>query len=108
MRTQFSLPVFCAAALLLCACAAVPEAPVAAVEPAPQAVTQTEPTLVASAEDDNKVVCRKIDSTGSRVRREKVCMTSGQWKEQEEEAKKFGNSMQGNGSTQPGGESLGN
>ena len=34
--------------------------------------------------------------------------TSQLRKEQEEEARKFGNSMQGNGSTQPGGESLGN
>lgn len=36
-------------------------------------------TAAAGKNDPNRVVCRSIESTGSRLRKERQCMTLGEW-----------------------------
>ena len=64
------------------------------------------PTKTAAA-SNSKVVCRDYESTASRVRRERVCMTVEEWDAVSRDARDYARGMQNNGSMQPGGESLG-
>ena len=64
------------------------------------------PTRTAAA-SNSKVVCRDYESTASRVRRERVCMTVEEWDAVSRDARDYARGMQNNGSMQPGGESLG-
>jgi hypothetical protein len=70
-----------------------------AVIPVPSfAQPQTQVALAApkpSAKSDvDKVVCRMQDEIGSRLRAHKVCMTVGQWRENEREYKEHLQEMQ--------------
>jgi hypothetical protein len=56
----------------------------------------TAPAKVAVEEEDDKMVCRSIRVTGSRVR-EKVCRTKGQWAAIERAARESGQIIQGAG-----------
>ena len=56
---------------------AVDAAPNSTVAPV-TATTETSKTLV----DDNKIVCRRSESTGSRLGGERVCKTQAEWTNQ--------------------------
>ena len=43
-----------------------------------QANSQPAPS---SAKDPNRIICQKVEETGSRVASKKVCMTAQQWEE---------------------------
>lgn len=97
MNQSVIRPALLLGALLLVGCAELPRSE--AVAP----VASTEPVMTASAEDDNAISCRRYDATGSRVRKEKVCMSNREWRQQEERAEELGEHFQSSGSTQPGG-----
>jgi hypothetical protein len=78
---------------------AVPEGSAAA--PETQAV---EPSLKPAVKSDvDKVVCRMQDEIGSRLRAHKVCMTVGQWRDNEREYKEHLQEMQDLAPTRPSG-----
>jgi hypothetical protein len=56
--------------------------------------------------DADPVVCRKMDVFGSRVRKQKVCMTRSEWANQKDETQRALRDANRRNSTQPGGESL--
>jgi hypothetical protein len=87
---------------LISGCAAGP-APTAAAPSA--AATPAEAAEVAKFDPD-QVVCRVYDSTGSRVRKEKICKTRAEWNEAAERAQQWMRDIERQGSTQPGGETL--
>ena len=68
---------------------------------APQPAAAT----AAVADEDDTVVCKKIQDTGSRVRRTKVCKTKSEWNAAEKGAQDTMRGIQQKG-VQPGGESL--
>jgi len=47
-----------------------------------QAQANGQPAPAAKDKDPNRVICQKIQETGSRVASKKVCMTAQQWEEQ--------------------------
>ena len=53
--------------------------------------------------DVDKVVCRMQDEIGSRLRAHKVCMTVGQWRDNEREYKEHLQEMQDLAPTRPSG-----
>ena len=55
-------------------------------------VASTDPNHVKS--DDDKIVCRMQDNTGSRVRSNKLCLTKAQWWQYEHEEKEWVQHMQ--------------
>lgn len=65
-----------------------------AVEPAPKPAVRS---------DVDKVVCRMQDEIGSRLRAHKVCMTVGQWRDNEREYKEHLQEMQDLAPTRPSG-----
>jgi hypothetical protein len=65
-----------------------------AVQPAPKQATKS---------DIDKVVCRMQDEIGSRLRAHKVCMTVGQWRDNEREYKEHLQEMQDLAPTRPSG-----
>jgi len=52
--------------------------------PAAPAAAQTQPDgqKPAKQTDPNRVICEKVQETGSRLNSRKVCMTAQQWEEQ--------------------------
>jgi hypothetical protein len=46
-----------------------------------QAATQASPAVGTSTAELDKVTCRRIEQTGSRLGSKKVCMTKAQWQE---------------------------
>ena len=54
--------------------------------------------------DDDKIVCKRYQETGSRVRRKEICKTRAEWRAEQEGAKEFMKDVERRGSTQPGGE----
>lgn len=60
----------------------------------------------ASQAGDNEIVCKKIQVTGSRVRKEKVCKSQREWREIAAAARAMMKRNDRKSSTQPGGESL--
>jgi hypothetical protein len=50
------------------------------------ALAQTQPTTgsapTAKAKDPNRVICEKVQDTGSRIGGKRICMTAAQWEEQ--------------------------
>jgi invasion protein IalB len=50
------------------------------VQPA-SAQTQASNQPAAKDKDPNRIICQKIEETGSRVASKKVCMTARQWEE---------------------------
>ena len=99
-RLAFAQPAFIAL-FAVCAAACVvrpttePATEIASAAPEPQADS-----------GEGAVVCRNYNSTGSRVRREKVCMTVAQWDDVNEDAEGYARGLQNNGSMQPGGQTL--
>ena len=59
------------------------------------------------AEADDPIVCRTQLETGSRVRKNKICMTKSEWEAHRRAARRYKESIDRSRSTQPGGESLG-
>lgn len=57
----------------------------------------------AAKSDVDKVVCRMQDEIGSRLRAHKVCMTVGQWRDNEREYKEHLQEMQDLAPTRPSG-----
>jgi hypothetical protein len=53
------------------------------------------------------MICRTELETGSRVRRNKVCMTKSEWEAHRQAARRYKENIDRSRSTQPGGESLG-
>lgn len=64
--------------------------------------TQAAPKPAAKSDVD-KVVCRMQDEIGSRLRAHKVCMTVGQWRDNEREYKEHLQEMQDLAPTRPSG-----
>lgn len=60
----------------------------------------------AAATMDDPVICKKIDVTGSRVRKEKICRTKSQWAGDTKAAKDFVRGVDRGTASQPGGEGL--
>jgi hypothetical protein len=52
---------------------------------------------------DDPVVCRTEAETGSRIRKNKICMKKSQWEAQREAARRYKQSIEQSRSTQPGG-----
>ena len=50
-------------------------------------VASTDPLHLKS--DDDKIICRMQDNTGSRVRSNKLCLTKSQWWQYEHEEKEW-------------------
>jgi hypothetical protein len=73
--------------------------PVLAADPAPA------PTQAASAEND-PLVCKRQEETGTRLKKKKICKTESEWEAQEQAAQKWAKDMNRSGAGQPGGESL--
>jgi hypothetical protein len=52
---------------------------------APPVLAQTQasnqPTATSKEKDPNRIICQRIEETGSRVAAKKVCMTAQQWEE---------------------------
>lgn len=67
--------------------------------------TETAPPVEATADEGEKVVCKRIEDTGSRVRKTKVCHTKAEWDAQEKGAQETLRGIQQKG-VQPGGDSL--
>lgn len=64
--------------LLVATCGAL----VCAAPPAlAQAQASSQPASVSKDKDPNRIICQKIEETGSRVASKKVCMTAQQWEE---------------------------
>lgn len=61
------------------------------VSAAPQAA---QPAVAAKANDLDKVTCRKIPRTGSIARKDKICMTARQWRQQADAARGVATDMQ--------------
>lgn len=69
-------------------------------------VVMAEETTPPAAQDDGeKVICKRIEDTGSRVRKTKVCHTKAEWDAKEKGAQDTLRGIQQKG-VQPGGESL--
>ncbi|HEX6661200.1 MAG TPA: hypothetical protein VF067_04960 [Sphingomicrobium sp.] len=50
--------------------------------PAPaQTQTAAQPAAAPKDKDPNRIICQRIEETGSRVAAKKVCMTAQQWEE---------------------------
>jgi hypothetical protein len=60
-----------------------------------------------TAAADDPMICRTELETGSRVRRNKVCMTKSEWEAHRQAARRYKENIDRSRSTQPGGESLG-
>ena len=51
--------------------------------PAPaQTTTSGAPASTAAKDDPNRIICEKVQETGSRLNTRKTCMTAAQWVEQ--------------------------
>jgi invasion protein IalB len=52
---------------------------------APPALAQTQasnqPASAAKDKDPNRIICQRVEETGSRVAAKRVCMTAQQWEE---------------------------
>jgi len=46
-----------------------------------QAQSSGQPAPVSKDKDPNRMICQRIEETGSRVAAKKVCMTAQQWEE---------------------------
>jgi len=68
----------------------------------------TAPVQTASADrnDPEAIVCKRFESTGSRLKKEKVCLPNKEWTKQAEAAEHYLDGVQRGSSNQPGGESL--
>jgi hypothetical protein len=77
-------------------------------KPAVAAATNADSVVTqdASAATDDPVICKKIDVTGSRVRKEKICRTKSQWVADTKAAKDFVKGVERGTASQPGGEGL--
>jgi hypothetical protein len=82
--TQSAIP-----ALLLTLLFSAPVAAFAATDPAPAptAASSAGPAPVAKSDPDQKMVCKNITSTGSRLGSHRVCMTKAQWVQQSNDAR---------------------
>ncbi|HVZ35610.1 MAG TPA: hypothetical protein VG963_24460 [Polyangiaceae bacterium] len=56
--------------------------------------------------DADPVVCKKLNVSGSRVRKQKVCMTQSQWANTKDNAQRMLNDVNRNSAAQPGGQTL--
>jgi len=56
----------------------------------------------ASAAAEDPVICKKVEVTGSRIRKEKVCRTRSQWAGDTRAAKDFVRGVERGGASQPG------
>lgn len=57
------------------------------------AATAVSPAAMASEaepEAKDKVICKNVKATGTRLSRERVCMSKAQWERSEDEARKLG------------------
>lgn len=59
-----------------------------------------------AASGDDKIVCKKFDTTGSRLRKKKVCRTEAQWRETRQNAQEALKAGDRRNSVGPGGQSL--
>ena len=55
--------------------------------------------------DPNKVICKNLDRTGSRLSSDRVCMTRSEWDERRRQAQRELEQMQGNMGRCPNGSS---
>jgi invasion protein IalB len=46
-----------------------------------QTQASNQPTAASKEKDPNRVICQRIEETGSRIAAKKVCMTAQQWEE---------------------------
>jgi len=46
-----------------------------------QTQANTQPAPASKGKDPNRVICEKVEDTGSRVASAKICMTAQQWEE---------------------------
>lgn len=93
---------------LLIGCASI-DTPSEIAEATPsQPEPSTAPVQTASADrnDPEAIVCKRFESTGSRLKKEKVCLPNKEWTKQAEAAEHYLDGVQRGSSNQPGGESL--
>lgn len=75
---------------------------------APVAEAPASPIAAAlPAEDDAGIECEIIETTGSRVRRQKICRTAAEREQSAEAGRAFVDGVNRGNSNQPGGESIG-
>jgi invasion protein IalB len=46
-----------------------------------QAQTTSQPTAASKSKDPNRIICERVEETGSRVAAKKVCMSAQQWED---------------------------
>jgi len=54
---------------------------VAATPVGAQTQNNGQPTPVSKQKDPNRIICEKVEETGSRISAKRVCMTAQQWEE---------------------------
>jgi hypothetical protein len=104
------LTMLLAAALSACAPTAQQDAPAqgTAATPAVSAAAQTESEASTTVANNDEVICKKYDVTGSRIAKRKICMTRSEWEDYRRRSQEeFQRAEQRRGASQPGGESLG-
>jgi hypothetical protein len=71
---------------------------------APVESKAAEPERTAAADDP--ITCKTQTETGSRVRKNKICMTQSEWEAHRKAARRYKEGIDRSRSTQPGGQSL--
>jgi hypothetical protein len=56
--------------------------PSAAAPASPNGQQPAQPTNAGKNDDPNRIICEKVQETGSRLNTRKTCMTAAQWVEQ--------------------------
>jgi hypothetical protein len=62
-----------------------------------------QPAAAPASYDGDKVVCKRIDQTGSRLGSKRICMTRNEWAEKERSDQQELKRMQANSGRCPGG-----
>lgn len=75
----------------------------AADAPATSAPVEVQPAATPSAPAAEKQICRRVPELGSRIRAQRVCMTSKQWDEQRQQNRMTINRAQGRSANCNGG-----
>lgn len=58
----------------------------------------------AEASDGERIICRKMEDTGSLVRKTKVCLTRDQWRQSGDNGEKYARELADGLRTKPGGQ----